>query len=484
MAATPKFITEVIFMMKKRIISTILSTAVLGSAFSSLSAFAEDTVINYKQMTINEAIDIISGEGYIPFRSDLQNSLSNIGALGSTMNTLDKSGKIHIIGISSKSTEIKMKKGTELPLDEMRSKIEENGMVMPVFRQRGDNFDLISGYDEAVYDFTMNLVKECEDVLSIENHYIVYEDTANIAGCREIIYSGEMSTEEFHEKYPEFKVSDKSAEYQFKYKNYTYISFSDDDEMRKILETLIENDEDYFSLCEQTELWADYKTIPCNLPILKNGTTGDANTDGKLGVSDAVMVLQYLANSNKYGTKSLNGISAQGIKNADMDENGLTGADALAIQKKAVEIGETPEPDNDSLTDIVDYDDEPVIAEFMWLDEGDERSWTRYTGTTLNRNKVGEKIAEKYLKDAEGNLSEKTADVYAINDVSSDYAVAVNYGNSRNYRVFVNWSYIPETVGEYNDSLNLHEELSFFKVHCQYAGEYEKTEFYGDKDII
>ncbi len=58
------------------------------------------------------------------------------------------------------------------------------------------------------------------------------------------------------------------------------------------------------------------------------GLSGDANEDGKITVSDAVAVLQYIANAEKYA------LSEQGIKNADCDGTaGITGGDAIMIQK-------------------------------------------------------------------------------------------------------------------------------------------------------
>ena len=59
-----------------------------------------------------------------------------------------------------------------------------------------------------------------------------------------------------------------------------------------------------------------------------NYTDGDANCDDKLTVSDAVAVLQFIANAEKYP------LSAQGAFNADINgEEGITGGDAIAIQK-------------------------------------------------------------------------------------------------------------------------------------------------------
>lgn len=64
---------------------------------------------------------------------------------------------------------------------------------------------------------------------------------------------------------------------------------------------------------------------------------GDANCDGGVDMSDIVLIMQSLANPNKYG---LNGsedshITAQGQANGDVDSTvkGLTSGDALKIQK-------------------------------------------------------------------------------------------------------------------------------------------------------
>ena len=55
---------------------------------------------------------------------------------------------------------------------------------------------------------------------------------------------------------------------------------------------------------------------------------GDANLDGSVTIADATAILQYIGNRDKYQ------LEQQGIKNADVDgENGITGTDALVIQK-------------------------------------------------------------------------------------------------------------------------------------------------------
>ncbi len=56
---------------------------------------------------------------------------------------------------------------------------------------------------------------------------------------------------------------------------------------------------------------------------------GDANLDGDVTLSDALLILQYVANSQKYN------IDGQGLVNADCFNpgDGITGQDALSIQK-------------------------------------------------------------------------------------------------------------------------------------------------------
>ena len=66
------------------------------------------------------------------------------------------------------------------------------------------------------------------------------------------------------------------------------------------------------------------------------GEDGDANADGTLDMADAVLIMQTLANPNKYGLNgtSTNHITKRGTNLGDMDYNGLTVGDAEAIQRK------------------------------------------------------------------------------------------------------------------------------------------------------
>ena len=77
-----------------------------------------------------------------------------------------------------------------------------------------------------------------------------------------------------------------------------------------------------------------------NIEILPENTaetsTGDANCDGKVNMGDVVLIMQSIANPDKYGLNGTDAthITSQGMLNGDMDSNGITNNDALAIQKK------------------------------------------------------------------------------------------------------------------------------------------------------
>ncbi|MCR5110075.1 MAG: beta-mannosidase [Ruminococcus sp.] len=69
---------------------------------------------------------------------------------------------------------------------------------------------------------------------------------------------------------------------------------------------------------------------------------GDANVDGEVTLSDAVLVMQSLANPGKFSKtgSDKNHITEKGEKNADCEStgNGITNKDALAIQKYMLKL--------------------------------------------------------------------------------------------------------------------------------------------------
>ncbi len=69
---------------------------------------------------------------------------------------------------------------------------------------------------------------------------------------------------------------------------------------------------------------------------------GDANCDGGVDMADAVLIMQALANPNKYGEFSTeyNYLTALGRLNGDMNGDGITVGDAQAIQRKLLGLDE------------------------------------------------------------------------------------------------------------------------------------------------
>ena len=65
---------------------------------------------------------------------------------------------------------------------------------------------------------------------------------------------------------------------------------------------------------------------------------GDSNCDGTVDLADAVLIMQALANPDKYGVNGTSNlhITEQGWINADVHQkgNGVSTNDALAIQMK------------------------------------------------------------------------------------------------------------------------------------------------------
>lgn len=74
---------------------------------------------------------------------------------------------------------------------------------------------------------------------------------------------------------------------------------------------------------------------------------GDANTDGKVDISDAVMILQAIANKDKYGLTGNDPthITESGCRNADCSSvgDGVTTKDTLAVQKYIIDLITLPE---------------------------------------------------------------------------------------------------------------------------------------------
>ena len=71
----------------------------------------------------------------------------------------------------------------------------------------------------------------------------------------------------------------------------------------------------------------EYNVVQINLTVSDKLLKGDTNLDGRVSISDAVAILQYMANSSKYK------LAGESLDNADVDGTpGISGKDAAIIQ--------------------------------------------------------------------------------------------------------------------------------------------------------
>ena len=88
-----------------------------------------------------------------------------------------------------------------------------------------------------------------------------------------------------------------------------------------------------------TAVTETYPNIPGTSPNIPTDATleGDTNCDGTVDMADAVLIMQALANPNKYGLQGTaeKHLTSQGAANGDVDKTakGLTSNDALKIQQ-------------------------------------------------------------------------------------------------------------------------------------------------------
>jgi hypothetical protein len=89
------------------------------------------------------------------------------------------------------------------------------------------------------------------------------------------------------------------------------------------------------------------------------GKSGDANGDSSMDMADVVLIMQSLANPNKYGLNGTDShhITKRGSALSDMDNNGITPNDALKIQRML--LGLDPMPVDTS------EDEQPVTTTTM-----------------------------------------------------------------------------------------------------------------------
>ena len=98
---------------------------------------------------------------------------------------------------------------------------------------------------------------------------------------------------------------------------------------------------------------AEVTTTSTSVTTLLTTVKGDANCDGTVDMADIVLIMQALANPNKYGENGTDEhhITPQGKANADMDNDGLTVGDAQSIQQVLLGVSKKADIKYESVVD-------------------------------------------------------------------------------------------------------------------------------------
>ena len=256
----------------------------------------------------------------------------------------------------STSVSVTLKKGTALPVEEINDKIYpaklfKYGMNLTkpdapipytIFFNSGiDNqkvLDIISSYD---------------NVISIDAEYTVRSMPEHLWNCDAVYFKTDLNCDEL---FPDYDIIDESnVDFYYwndngereKLNGYKGIKFSSKEELYPALKTIQDNNIDYKLSIDNCEplppIYAEetvnlyksadfdsYLVDDININSPEPTLTGDANEDGEVKLSDAVLIMQALSNPDEYQ------LTPQGIANADMDGDGITPMDALRIQEIAL----------------------------------------------------------------------------------------------------------------------------------------------------
>ena len=217
--------------------------------------------------------------------------------------------------------------------------------------------------------------------------------------------------------------------------------------------------------------------ISCAAEAAVSTMVGDANCDGGIDMSDAVMIMQALSNPNKYGKGGTdkNAITEQGLTNADCNgaNDGMSNNDALAIQmyllgKGQLSSGKTDTPEQPA-ADAVKIHLKGASIEV-------EGEYAAVDGTKVTISHSGAYYVDGTLDDGqiEINIPDETADAETVKiflnnaSITGKSAPAVLVTNAK------------------NTSINIVDgtENSLSDGDTAYSGDFAKTAVIEAKDDI
>jgi hypothetical protein len=171
---------------------------------------------------------------------------------------------------------------------------------------------------------------------------------------------------------------------------------------------------------------------------------GDANCDGEVNMSDAVMIMQACLNPSKYDVTGTDNdrITVEGKLNGDVDgKDGINLTDALLIQQYSLKlIDKLPIEENvDPVTDNVKI----ILSGSSITVEGDTNGYTAVEGTTLTISHSGSYYIEGTLDDGQicVNIPDEAADPDTVKlflngaSITGKSAPAILVSNSENTSV-------------------------------------------------
>ena len=317
----------------------------LQDYYDSVENFSKEEIPKYKCLTVDDVLGDINGGEYV--------SLST--GLGSTM---DEKGKLHKIDKRFSAAVAKIKAGTE-----SKPAFEELAKS-PLVVIDGQYIIIRHGAAENIDKYVVTL-KNDPDVLSIDLDYGIYEDTANYVSIEGFFYDGEKLTDEFLAEFPALALKH-SDNWSTEAHVYFVVFGGRDSDPVDIYRDIVKFKEKVPSIdvCAISTCLAMLKPEMyfCHESVYVDGLGGDANIDGVMDISDSVMIMQSIANPDKYGLRGEDGITGQGVKNADSDGNGITNSDALAIQKKLLHLDENAVPVSTDTLGLSDENVKKVVA--------------------------------------------------------------------------------------------------------------------------
>ena len=156
-------------------------------------------------------------------------------------------------------------------------------------------------------------------------------------------------------------------------------------------------------------------------------------------MADAVLIMQALANPNKYGefNTEFNYLTALGRLNGDMNGDGLTVGDAQAIQRKLLRLSddENNQTDQNGTTDSNDLERTGALLKQFVAEQKDN-------GNLAFR--LANVYSQEELKDIEGSIPEPYSD-----------KIVVEYYHPNREKFL-------ESVHEFMENNNISEELVLF----------------------